>query len=312
MSSIEADPCEVCTKEQAKGLPAAFDGIHQACPRCGEFKLSGTASGILRQGLGPEKRALLSGWVREQNNSGSVPMLTTDVLENVLNRPPPTVGERALGILQEAERGLRALGARFNINEPRFLAASYSADKHDVVYLIHTLEEQGFMAFRAMGSECEILPRGYMKLDELRRTQGASANGFIAMWFDTSLNDVYENGFLPGILNAGYNPLRIDRVEHVNRIDDEIIRQINASRFVVADFTGHRGGVYFEAGYALGKTLPVFWTCQNSDMNHLHFDIRQFNCIDWNSPIDLARRLAARIEAVLGPGPLKRRGANDA
>lgn len=127
------------------------------------------------------------------------------------------------------------------------------------------------------------------------------------MWFDNSLNDAYENGLQVGVLNTRYNPLRIDQVEHVNRIDDEIVRQINASQFVVADFTGHRGGVYFEAGYALGKGIPVFWSCRKSDMADLHFDIRQFNCIDWDSPKDLATRLAARIEAVLGPGPTKPR-----
>jgi hypothetical protein len=36
----------------------------------------------------------------------------------------------------------------------------------------------------------------------------------------------------------------INRLEHINRIDDEIARQVNASRFVVADFTDHKGGVY--------------------------------------------------------------------
>ena len=33
---------------------------------------------------------------------------------------------------------------------------------------------------------------------------------------------------------------------------DRIIAQIRASKFVVADFTRNRGGVYYEAGFALG------------------------------------------------------------
>lgn len=305
MRAVDTDPCEVCTREQAETRPATFDGIHQVCPRCGEFKLSGTAGSVLRRGVGPAKRALLSGWVREQNNAGSVPMITTDVLDNVLQRPSPSVAQRAFSLLKEAEKGLGALGQPFNITEPRFQSASYSADFNDVVYLARTLKDQGMMDFRAIGGACEILPRGYMKLDELRGPQYASAQGFIAMWFDAALNNAYEKGIQPGVLRAGYDPLRIDRVEHVNRIDDEIIRQINASRFMVADFTGHRGGVYFEAGYALGKEIPVFWTCRKLDMAELHFDIRQFNCIDWDAPENLADRLATRIEAVLGPGPNK-------
>lgn len=305
MSNVDTDPCEICTKETAQTLPSDFDGIHQVCPRCGEFKLSGTAGAVLRNGVGLAKRALLSGWVREQNSSGSVPLITSEVLGNVFQRPLPSVAQRAFSLLKEAEKGLGVLGQSFNINEPRFLAASYSRDANDVNYLVRTLKDQGMMDFQTLDGACEILPSGYMKLDELRGTLSASAQGFIAMWFDTALNEAYEKGFQPGVLHAGYDPLRIDRVEHVNRIDDEIIRQINSSRFVVADFTGHRGGVYFEAGYALGKGIPVFWTCRKSDMHNLHFDIRQFNCIDWDAPESLAERLATRIEAVMGAGPNK-------
>ena len=57
------------------------------------------------------------------------------------------------------------------------------------------------------------------------------------MWFDESMNDAYENGIEPGIRDAGYEALRIDRKEHSNKIDDEIIEEIRRSRFVVADLT---------------------------------------------------------------------------
>ena len=82
-----------------------------------------------------------------------------------------------------------------------------------------------------------------------------------------------------------------------------MIAQIRSASFVVADFTGHRGGVYFEAGFALGLDLPVIWTCKKDDMKDLHFDIRQYNTIDWETPEDLARRLQHRIEATVGKGP---------
>jgi hypothetical protein len=41
-------------------------------------------------------------------------------------------------------------------------------------------------------------------------------------------------------------------------------------------------------------------------MDKLHFDIRQYNCIDWQAPEELAQRLQARIEALFGDGPLKK------
>lgn len=99
----------------------------------------------------------------------------------------------------------------------------------------------------------------------------------------------------------------MDNVEHVNRIDDQVIAEIKKAAFVVADFTGHRGGVYFEAGFALGLGIPVIWTCRKDAMEDLHFDIRQYNTIDWESDEELARRLQHRIEATVGEGPSNRR-----
>ncbi len=305
MSSDEdKDQCEVCVDQQATTIPSGgFDGIHQNCPRCGEFKLSGTASSIMRQGLGKDRRALLSGWVRNQNRLGSIPMITSENLKKVLATPLPSVIERANALLEEAVLGLKGLGDTFNINEPRFLAATYSSTTQDVNYLLGILRDQGLAEAKTLGGGSEILPGGYVRLDELKGRSTTSANGFVAMSFHADLNEIYSDGFQVGILDAGYEPVRMDQIEHVNRIDDEIINQINSSKFVIADFTGHRGGVYFEAGYALGIGLPVFWTCKKSDMSDLHFDIRQFNCIDWQTPEELAKRLQVRLEAVLGRGP---------
>jgi hypothetical protein len=41
----------------------------------------------------------------------------------------------------------------------------------------------------------------------------------------------------------------VDRIEHNENINDKIIADLRACQFVVADFTGHKGGVYFEAGF---------------------------------------------------------------
>ena len=127
------------------------------------------------------------------------------------------------------------------------------------------------------------------------------------MWFDEQMHSVWEKGFHPAIEAAGYRPRRIDRKEHVNKICDEIIAEIRRSRFVVADFSGQRGGVYYEAGYASGRDIPVIWTCREDDFEKVHFDIRQYNSIVWVTPEELAQRLQVRIEAVIGDGPLKLR-----
>ena len=40
------------------------------------------------------------------------------------------------------------------------------------------------------------------------------------------MDEVWEKGIRPAITEAGYEPVRVDKQEHVNKIDDEIIAEI--------------------------------------------------------------------------------------
>ena len=109
---------------------------------------------------------------------------------------------------------------------------------------------------------------------------------------------------MPALLACGYTPLRVDSVQHNGKIDDRIIAEIRKSGPLVADFTGHRGGVYFEAGFGLGLRHPGdFEMCRDDDIGHAHFDTRQYNHITWTTPADLEEKLRARIEATLATLP---------
>ena len=151
-----------------------------------------------------------------------------------------------------------------------------------------------------------VTVEGYRRLEEQRKSLDVS-QAFIAMWFDDSMDEAFDQGIKPAIEGTGYKPLRIDQKEHVNKIDDEIIAELRRSRFVVADFThgedGARGGVYYEAGFAHGLERPVFFTCRKDKMKTLHFDTNHFNHIVWTDPADLREKLKNRILAVIGEGP---------
>lgn len=156
---------------------------------------------------------------------------------------------------------------------------------------------------------CLLTFEGYARLAEIQETKTYSSRGFMAMWFDQSMDKIWQEGFKPGIKRAGYEPIRIDQKEHVNKIDDEIIAEIRRAKFVVADFTqgetGARGGVYYEAGFAHGLSIPVIFTCREDCLGKIHFDIRQYNCIIWKEEDleTLQKNLTNRITAILGDGP---------
>lgn len=163
--------------------------------------------------------------------------------------------------------------------------------------------ELAFVRRLGDGTTAQITAKGLLHLE------GASGQdssiGFCAMWFSEEVFPLWRDAIHPAIQNAGYQPLRIDTKQHNGKIDDEIMASIRGARFVVADFTGNRGGVYYEAGFAHGLGLPVIFMCREGD--DLHFDIRQYNCIFWKSDqLDEAKtRLTNRIKATLGQGPLK-------
>lgn len=119
---------------------------------------------------------------------------------------------------------------------------------------------------------------------------------FIAMWFDDSMEEA-RNSIVNSINDCGYKAMLIDIKEHNNQIVPEIFKEIDESEFVVADLTGQRGGVYYEAGYAMAKGKPVILSCK--DEEETHFDVAQINTIYWKDEQDLYNRLMKRIEATI-------------
>ena len=183
----------------------------------------------------------------------------------------------------------------------------------ELEYLVGYLVRRGWVedavGFMSTNTEYQLSVEGHARLAELNQTAAESWKAFVAMWFDESMDEVWENAIKPGIEEAGYEAIRIDRKEHLNKIDDEIIAELRRARFVVADFThgddGPRGGVYYEAGFAYGLKLPFIFSCRKDSIGKVHFDTRQYPHILWEpEKLDAFRRaLTTRIGATIGDGP---------
>ena len=74
---------------------------------------------------------------------------------------------------------------------------------------------------------------------------------------------------------------------------------------MIAELTGDRPAVHFEAGFAKGLGIDVIWLCKDfkEDKDKLCFDTRQYNHIFWKDADDLKEQLINRIEATI-PGHL--------
>ena len=149
------------------------------------------------------------------------------------------------------------------------------------------------------GSTVRLTSKGWLKAEDLRKKSEVIPQAFVAMWFDEKMKKARQN-IECAIETCGYKPMIIDIKEHNNQIVPEIFYEIKRSKFVVADLTGDRGGVYYEAGYAEALGKEVIITCNNSSIQSVHFDVAQKNSIYWKDEEDLYKRLIHRIEATVG------------
>lgn len=173
-------------------------------------------------------------------------------------------------------------------------------------YILRQLTEMGYIrptmpepADPEVPRSYSIEAKGWERLSTLESDQSDSKRAFVAMWFSASMEPVFREGILPAVREAGFECVRIDRKEHNNKICDEIVSEIRRSRLVIADFSGNRGGVYFEAGFAHGLRIPVIWIVGKQYLKNLHFDTRQYNHIVYATPEELRASLLNRIRATV-------------
>ena len=129
---------------------------------------------------------------------------------------------------------------------------------------------------------------------------------FVAMMFSAETASTYEQAYKAVIQSLNYSVMRIDEKQFNGSIIEEITAEITDSVALIADLTGNRGGVYYEAGIARGLQLcnhpiKLILTCKQSYFNNerVHFDVSGDNIVLYENDNDLKRKLAKRLQAVL-------------
>ena len=320
----ETIPCLIWGTPAEELPTGSRDGGAMDSPRAGgRYFVTRTAAALLQRATPPEK-ARLTSWLVDRRRLGEdVPEVNSEILDDAMRRAALRVHERADRLLKALSLELHDIADVFRgVNHKRDdgdgslhfrMAWSESLRSEEVTYLLSYLESQAWVGDAYPDTNFrQITVDGYSRLSELERTSVDSSKAFVAMWFDESMGQVWDNAIKPGIEEAGYEAVRIDRKEHVNRIDDEIIAELRRARFVVADFThgadGPRGGVYYEAGFAHGRGVTVVFSCRKDAVDKVHFDTRQYNHIVWEAEKlgEFRDRLTKRIGAVIGDGPRKK------
>lgn len=139
---------------------------------------------------------------------------------------------------------------------------------------------------------------------------------FVAMAFGRDDTDaLYDKALKPLLTRPGdLRPVRVDRSDRNEPIDEQIYKFMKVSDFAVADLTYARPSVYYEAGWMRGNGKPVIFTCRAdhlergkppevADRLRVHFDLEQESIVAWRAPDDkgFRKRLSSRIRVVSEP-----------
>jgi nucleoside 2-deoxyribosyltransferase len=281
------DTCFIC-ETPMPGFEWA-DGKVINCAVCGEYE---PLEPFLqkRHDHGLENNYLLSGALRENYEKGIIFRIESSkqLLDSVLipKTPLEKIDRILLFIAKKTDfinKGVKYKSAMF--------AIVYAKDELEFNYYFANAQELGYIDKNSIHGYLRLSIKGWERVAEISKLQPNSNQAFVAMSFNPELYYIWENGFEPALKEVGYDAIRVDTVQTNGKIDDKIIADIRKSGLVVADFTGHKNGVYFETGFAMGLEIPLIWTCREDSINDSHFDTRQYNHILWNDSYDLRIKL---------------------
>lgn len=312
--------CPLCGNQQAKisGIGELNSYYEVKCKTCGDFRISDRANQTLDSREYREHKAKLSAFIMKRNllnednmitilsekptNLGEISYQPVLSLDDIISQFPSIMSERINQALINLTIASKYPGNQIIISERSYpLLFSSTQNTEEISFILQSLQEKGYINGKidTLATKITVSSKGWDRVHELNHgLNGESKQGFIAMSFNQNM-DKASKEISRAIRDTGFEPMRIDNKHHNNRIDSEIIAEIRRSKFIVADVTQHRNGVYYEAGFAQGLGIPVIWTCSIEDFDNLHFDTRQINHIRWEDEAQLYTELYNRIRATI-------------
>lgn len=333
--------CPLCEKPANVREHSTRDISSVHCQTCGSFLITREAatslrscsrrmhelSAFTRAATARDRKVMLTlGHISDAGDPKIRPVCIEEVLRGWF---PQSVSARLDAALLNFARRSSFLGDTVEVNIFADAPLLFARNRKELEYTLEALKAGGLVAdaqqFVQQPPMIYLTPNGWNRIAEIERgdPDAVKTQAFVAMWFGNDRDqfdghpsyqwsrDAFLRGFKPGIEAAGYDARRIDLKEFNEDVTDEIIAEIRRSRFVVTDFTGHRAGVYFEAGFAKGLDLPVIFTCHSDEIAKAHFDTSHYNHIVWSDFAELAEKLEIRIVATIGEGPNRPTNASE-
>lgn len=340
-------PCPICGYKD--GLSNIFN-VHGAyayeveiiCPCCGHYGYPTTYPMLHRFGPGHVVKntegyqlTAFIGLTRENaiHDSGSELYEIKnikDFVEYSITQAPVTVSDKIDRLVMNLSRMSTYYGDVIEILNDRDYPLGYCKNAYELASLIEYLTSSKKQYLLLKGPGYYLSVDGWDRVRELITHSVLSSQCFVAIWFTKEMLGIYNNHISKAMKKAGYKPLIATESKHDDEVTTQILAEIRKSKFVIADFTGQREGVYFEAGFAKGLGLNVIWTCKEDwfdndraeiegeyikdgqwekgkvkEKRYTHFDVNHRQFIIWDKPEQLENDIYHSIIEQFGEGPIK-------
>jgi hypothetical protein len=277
------------------------DVDHISCERCGKFALTIEFALNDLNRLDRQHRVALSAAARQANEEGSKLIFGTDnwrILAAV--HYSSTISSKIDKLLRLLAKRSRRPGVEVRLDPTTDFPLIDAQDTQEFSVYANDCERKGLLAATQTGERRTVFR---LTLDGWREVEPRTVSGgipgrcFVVMSFDDTLDPAYREGIEPAIRDGGFTPIRMKEVSENKGISDRILAEIRLAEFVVADFTGQRQSVYFEAGFAHALGREVISCCHKGDVTNLHFDTKHLGHVLWESHDELRRKLTDSIRA---------------
>jgi len=293
--------CSICKEPISKAKELIDTDYHKIdCDICGNYSIEILLEIKFFHIL--EINHTLSSWILEQNELYIHPKLIQNEEDKLLSIPDKLISQKYELFLKHVSN----TDTMFYKNDKRLQKITWSNNDKELERLINKSIDNKHCYIKKLKKSTIIEDYGitYDGIEFLENLgfQTNSNKIFMAFHFTKNMKEEFETTIKKAVTDASNNKLEAIRVsssltEYDMKIDDELISMIKSSKAVIADFTGNRTAVYYEAGFAMGLGIPIIWTCKETDIDKLSFDTRQYPHIIWKDKNDLYTQVSNRLKA---------------
>lgn len=316
--------CPVCKQsvEHFKDIEGFKSEV--ICNYCGEFIIEKSLQTILAKNQYDQLR--IGSWTREQNSFGVTPELKAIDFENLISLKDKKINQK-YELLLKYMYSEKTIQIELSDLNRLYLVLFWCEDIKEFNLLLSKAVELNHLKLKFDGMSVKeyIITYDGKEFIENLGLDNNSNKIFMAFHFTEEMKKEFESTIKRAVIDSSEGKLEAVRVsssatDHDAKIDDELIGMIKSSKAVIADFTGNRTAVYYEAGFAMGLGIPVIWTCKDENIiegeegygkfidkegkerfkkhiDLLSFDTRQYPHILWKNEEDLYKQVVNRLKA---------------